>query len=349
MRRSFARTIVASVLAAHAVTLHDPRIDEASGIAQGIGSPGVYYVQNDSGDSARFFAVDVKTGRTRAVFTVPGAVNHDWEDLAVAPDDRGTPSVWLADIGDNDASRSEVDVYRVDEPRVDMSHYGRTETTARPDMWRLRYPSGPVDAESLAVTPSGRAFVITKAATGRSTVYELPARPDPNRVQTMRRIAAIRLPAHGGLVPATLQRLATGAAINADGSLLVVRTYTDAYLWRIHRDDVAAALRHRPRRVALPLQQQGEGVCFAGQSLALDSEGRGTAIVRVPLPGPAPSPSTSSASSAPNPPPSASPSPPAAPQTSNATSSHTALYLLGGVVAVAVVAIAWIGVRRRRE
>jgi hypothetical protein len=348
MRLALERTIVATVLAAHAVTLHDPRIDEASGIAQGIRSPGVYYVQNDSGDSARFFAVDAKTGRTRVVFTVPRAVNHDWEDLAVAPDRGGTPSVWLADIGDNTASRAEVDVYRVDEPGVDMSLYGRTEAMGRPDVWRLRYPSGPVDAESLAVTPRGRAFVITKVASGRSTVYELPARPDANRVQTMRRIATIRLPAHGGLVPATLQRLATGASINADGSLLVVRTYTDAYLWRIQDDDVAAALRHRPRHIALPLQQQGEGVCFAGQSLVLDSEGRGTAIVRVPLPGEPTPPTSSHPTASPSAAPSPSPSRSQAASRSG-TGDRASVYLVVGVVVVVLVVAVGIVGRRRRE
>src|SRR4051812_10093372 len=83
-------------------TISDHRIDEASGIARGHRSPGVYYVQNDSGDSARFFAVDARNGRVRAVFRIPGATNHDWEDIAVAPDTHGVWSVWLGDIGDND-------------------------------------------------------------------------------------------------------------------------------------------------------------------------------------------------------------------------------------------------------
>ena len=86
----------------------DSRIDEASGIGVGIASPGVVYVQNDSGDTTRFFAVDASTGATLAVYSVPGAQNVDWEDLAVARDARGVPSVWLADIGDNDAARHRV-------------------------------------------------------------------------------------------------------------------------------------------------------------------------------------------------------------------------------------------------
>src|SRR5262245_44525722 len=91
----------------------DPRIVEASGIATSIVHPAVMYVHNDSGDSARFFALDGHTGRTVATYTVPGATNIDWEDIAVARDRRGVPSVWLADIGDNDANRTEVRIYRV--------------------------------------------------------------------------------------------------------------------------------------------------------------------------------------------------------------------------------------------
>lgn len=51
-------------------------------------SPGLLYVQNDSGDSARIFAVDARSGRTLAVYSVPGATNVDWEDIAVATDSR---------------------------------------------------------------------------------------------------------------------------------------------------------------------------------------------------------------------------------------------------------------------
>src|SRR5690242_21941395 len=100
---------------------NDYRLNEASGIARGIASPGILYVHNDSGDSARVFALDARTGLARAVIYLPGAVNHDWEDIAVAPDAHGTPSLWIADTGDNNTNRAEVQLYRIDEPKVDMS------------------------------------------------------------------------------------------------------------------------------------------------------------------------------------------------------------------------------------
>ncbi len=253
--------------------LPDTRITEASGIARGIASPDVYYVQNDSGDSARFFAIDVRSGALRAVVDVPGAVNHDWEDLAVAPDAAGTPSVWIADIGDNDANRDEVQLYRVDEPHIAAGATGKTLSTAAPDVWRLRYPSGPANAESLAVTPAGRAYVFTKNAMGAATAYEVPPRPDPDHVQVMRAIGTLQIPP-----------LATGAAISRDGSLLAVRTYFAVFLWRLHHFDVAAAIRGKPIQETLPVQRQGEGVGFDGARLVVDSEGVHTPVWSVPLP-----------------------------------------------------------------
>ena len=70
-------TLLAATLLFH---IADPRVDEASGIATSVVDSGVVYVQNDSGDSARFFALDIHTGRTVATYTVPNATNIDWEE-----------------------------------------------------------------------------------------------------------------------------------------------------------------------------------------------------------------------------------------------------------------------------
>lgn len=259
--------------AAQLFDLPDPRITEASGIARGIASPDVYYVHNDSGDTARFFAIDARSGALRAVVKVRGAANHDWEDLAVAPDAAGTPSVWVADTGDNAARRSEVDLYRVDEPHLAPGPRGVSVTTRAADVWRLRYPSGPADAESLAVTPAGRAYVFTKNPAGAAVAYAVPARPGAGRVQSLRRVGTLPIPP-----------LATGAAVSNDGALLAVRTYFGAYVWRLRNADVAAAIATTPMSVPLPVQRQGEGICFADGRLIVDSEGVGTPVWSVPLP-----------------------------------------------------------------
>ncbi len=288
--------------------LHDARIDEASGLARGIASPGVFWVQNDSGDTNRIFAVDTRSCRTAATVTVSGARNVDWEDLAVARDRDGTPSVWIGDLGDNDARRAQVQVYRIPEPRVPAGAQGLALTAGPAAVWRLRYPDGPVDAESLAVAPGGAAYAVTKSVVGSSVVYRLPARPDPDRVQAWQRVAALRFAPVGtsrfGL-PGAL--LATGAAFSADGRRLAVRTYSGAFVWTVGGAGVAAALRAAPATVALPAQPQGEGIAVDGQQLLLDSEGAGTAILSVPAPVARPAArATAASSSAPG---SGSPSP----------------------------------------
>lgn len=282
-------SLLTAVLLFH---LADARIDEASGIARGITNPAVVYVQNDSGDSARFFAVDGRTGATRAVYAVPGATNVDWEDIAVARDARGVSSVWLGDIGDNGARRAEIRVYRVDEP----PRAGPTE------VWRLRYPDGPHDAESLAVAPGGAAYIVTKSAFGSSAVYALPGRPDPDRLQLLRRVGELTFSFTGtpGGPNSVGQLTATGAGFSHDGSVLAIRTYTDAYVWRVPHGDVAAALRARPVRVALPAQPQGEGIAVDGDRLLLDSEGAHSAVYAVPLPA-LPAASTAASASASSP------------------------------------------------
>ncbi|WP_375503893.1 hypothetical protein [uncultured Jatrophihabitans sp.] len=325
----------------------DPRIDEASGIAVGLRSPGVDYVQNDSGDTARFFAIDAATGRTAATVTVPGATNVDWEDIAVAPDAAGRSSVWLADIGDNDAVRSEVRIYRVDEPRIAPNARDRRVRSTRPDVWRLRYPDGAVNAESFAVTPTGTGYLITKSLLGSSVVYRLPPRPDAAHVQTLVRVGAITFGARqsdtrfGAIGTLT----ATGAALSRDGSVLAVRTYADAFLWPVRGNDVAAALRRAPTWVALPVEPQGEGIVIDGSRLLVDSEGVGTAVYAVPLPRlPAPStPSTPSTSVVPSTPvtsPQRSSAPRAARHDSASSTSWLLVGTLGGAVLVAA-AVTW--------
>jgi hypothetical protein len=266
----------------------DPRLTEASGLAAGQVSPGVFYVENDSGDVNRFFALDRRSGATAAVVTVSGARNVDWEDIAVGPDAGGTPSVWLADIGDNEAVRDEVDVYRVVEPRVRAAERDRPIRTPVRAVWRLRYPDGPVDAESLAVAPDGSAYIVTKWL-GSSVVYRLPPHPDAGRVQLLRRVAAITFSPTGTGNPfgPAGQLLATSAAFARDGSTFAVRTYADAYVWRVGSGSLAAALRRAPIRIALPRQPQGEGLAIVGRQLVIDSEGRHSAAYAVPVPVPA--------------------------------------------------------------
>jgi len=114
----------------------------------------------------------------------------------------------------------------------------------------------------------------------------VPSRSDPARVQALRRIGEIDFHPTGtpGGPNVVGQVTATGAALSRDGSLLAVRTYTDAYVWPVCNGDVARAVKARPARVALPRQPQGEGITVDGARLLVDSEQAGSAVYAVALP-----------------------------------------------------------------
>ena len=247
-------------------TVRDPRIAESSGLAA---SASALWTVNDGGSRLRVFQLSRSCAVTR---TVDADLDpYDVEDLARAAD--GT--LWLADTGDNSLDRSTVALERI-----------------RPDgsatLFRLTYPDGPHDAEALLLTPSGTVYIATKEPL-TSTVYT-PAGPlSETRPTPLRKVASVPLPptgTAGGPVGATGQVLVTGGAVSADGRLVVLRTYTDAYVFPAPDGDVEAALRSPDRtRIALPATAQGEAVAVSadGRSLLTSTEGVPGAVHEVPL------------------------------------------------------------------
>ncbi|MCW2679440.1 MAG: hypothetical protein JWM62_841 [Frankiales bacterium] len=276
----FAEAVVAFVL-------QDPRISESSGLASAT-SPGIVYTHNDSGDEARFFAVDTSTGRTRTVYALPDVQARDWEDMARGPDEDGVSSLWLGDIGDNNARRDlGLLVHRVREPEPTSRE---RVTTEPPTSFRLRYPDGPGDAEALLVHPrTGRLYVVTKPLSGGALVYAAPTTLDPDGPNVLERVGSVRLeptgtpggPGIGGLA----QLLVTAGDIAPNGSHVALRTYTDLYEWEVEGDDVAGAFAGKPTVTALPESRQGEGLAYTadGSAVLLSTEGAGTPVHRVPV------------------------------------------------------------------
>ena len=115
-------------------------LPEASGIAVSARTPGVLWLHNDSGDPLlRALATD---GASRGSVWIAGAAVEDWEDVTVAPCPHGS-CVYIGDIGDNNARRSSLTIYRVPEPDPTTARSPRAESM------RLTYPDGPKDAEAL--------------------------------------------------------------------------------------------------------------------------------------------------------------------------------------------------------
>ncbi|TQN41951.1 hypothetical protein FHU33_1340 [Blastococcus colisei] len=245
----------------------DPRLAEISGlVAVGDG----YLAMNDGGEQ---LAVHMLDAACQVIDSHTAAVDpYDPEDMAVAADG----SVWLADTGDNNTTRTTVALLAL-----------------RPDgttgVFRLTYPDGPHDAEALLLAPDGTPYVVTKEVLGASGVYSTPASAlvDGGTV-ALAKVAGVNMTltgTAGGPVGRAGQLLVTGGAVSADGRRLALRTYTDAYVWPLTGSDVVGALSAEPAIIPLPDSPQGEAITFAadGQSLLVASEGLPSDLTRVPL------------------------------------------------------------------
>lgn len=262
--------------------LEDKRILESSGVAPST-TPGVVFTHNDSGDGPYFFAVSTATGRTLARYDVTDAVAFDWEDMARGPGSGGGTSLWFGDIGDNFLLRSELVVYEVAEPAVDVTREGLELAVPLVKAWHVAYPDGPHDAESLLAVSGDRLAIVTKEKTGISFVYEAALDPAAELI-TMRHTATIPLVAFSNKVNVNVTGglQATGAAMSPNGDRVVVRTYIDAFEWPVVDGDLATAFASTPERTRLVTTSQGEGITYAadGASLLTTTEGSRSPVHR---------------------------------------------------------------------
>lgn len=262
--------------AGHEVTtFSDTEIVESSGL---VIEGDLAVTMNDSGDEARVFTVDLRTGDTVGTTEFEGDA-EDLESLAPA----GAGHVWVGDTGDNNKDRADIEVTRVPVGRGDRSVEGET--------FHLAYPDGAHDAETLVAHPvTGRLFVVTKSPM-RGAVYAAPAKLRADGVNVLTPVAEAP-----GLV--------TDGAFLPDGRHVLVRDYVKATVlefpgWRPVAEFV------------LPRQQQGEALAVrADGTVFVSSEGADQPVLSLDLPASA----TAALRSTPDPGASQQPSP-SAPET----------------------------------
>ena len=244
----------------------DARLTEVSGVAVVRGAAGLWWMHNDSGDSARAFAVD-GAGKIALTVNLVGAGAFDWEDMSAHDG-----WVYLGDIGDNFSIRTDVQVYRFAQPKIRRGALGQT-LDLKEGAWEkttLRYPDGAHNCESLAVTPDGRVLLVTKEKGGVSGFYRWNFPWKGGASGVLSKVAAYKFDG-----TSHKSRLATGADFSEDGRKLVVTTYTDLYEFRLARPFDFDSLDLQPLKQALPPQKQCEAVCYSLDGRTIYSTGEG--------------------------------------------------------------------------
>lgn len=234
----------------------DERIDESSGLVAG---EELMFTANDSGDDPVVYAVSPRTGETVGELTYSSEEVTDVE--ALAP---GAAALWVGDIGDNGRRRLFVEVFRVEVPG-DVGAGASAPRDAFTAPFRLAYPDGPHDAETLLVHPrTGRLYVVTKGLFG-GTVYAAPRTLDPSAVNPLVEVGEV-----SGLL--------TDGAFFPDGRHVILRGYGDATVYTFPGLEEVAGF-------PLPDQEQGEAVAVDQYwHVFISTEGSNTEVLEVLLP-----------------------------------------------------------------
>lgn len=253
----------------------DSALKEVSGLAASRAHPGVFYVHNDSGDTARFFAIDA-TAKVLGEYVLPGATNIDWEDLAVGPCGPGAGAgetcLYLADIGDNDEARSDTAIYRIREPALPATPARPAAIQVTWERLPFQYPDGArYNAETLLVHPvSGAIYVLNKRGPGQpSAAFRLPAAASPGITSTLVKVADLTFPAAGDLP-------LTGGDIHPCGHAFLLRSYNRLVEYRLEAGAPFETLFNAARQqVPSAREKQGEAVGYAPDGLGYVTLGEG--------------------------------------------------------------------------
>lgn len=275
---TYSCTASADTLAAIA-KIQPKSINESSGIIKSRQFENTYWTHNDSGDTARIFAItpDGQAIQTQYAtenklpyegIPIGDAVNIDWEDIAT--DDQG--NLLIGAFGNNANTRRDLAIYIVPEPNPTEQWSARArrridfhfpEQTKFPDTTHLNF-----DCESLFYA-HGKIYVITKNRSDTlAQLYRLDAtEPFVNNPATL----ISSYPVGGNT---------TAADISPDGRKLALLTYTGCWIFIAPEgsdDYFAGQAFHKPF-----IAKQCEAICWENETtLLITNEQRD--IYRLPL------------------------------------------------------------------
>ncbi len=286
-------------------TISDDRVDESSGLAKSSKYEGIWWTVNDSGDTARVFGVDA-TGEVKAELRLSAKV-RDVEAIAV--DREGT--IYIADIGDNTASRDQIEVFTIPEPDELAD-----ESDVKYHRYDFEYPDGAHDAETLLVEPeSNQLYFVTKVKKKAGAIYAAPETASREGTNKLTKLA-----------PAPAASLGiTDGTFMPDGKTIVLRTYLDVAT--LSWGDTPAVVARANTPVA-----QGESVAVgpAGNDLLVGSEGSNSAVYQMAAP-------AKKAVAKPPAAPSAKPKPTANEKSSEPKTNHSLRWILIGAAVMAII------------
>ncbi|RRS00310.1 hypothetical protein [Glycomyces terrestris] len=223
--------------------LHDPRNQYPAGIVAADGGDGWYIVSAADGQdqtlSIERVGEDCNPRGDDEVF-----IDHQPRDpQALALDHEGGSYLWVGDTGDA-TNRDWLTLNQ-----IDLDDFSNNA------VWRYVFPAEAHEVEAFLLLP-GKKPLFVSADEGEAVLFSPPG--DNQEEDTpLEQVGTVALP-EGGSV--------SGAALNADGSKVALRTENAVYEWTVEGGDVVAALGGAP--VTTPVADAG-----TAEGLAYDADG----------------------------------------------------------------------------
>jgi hypothetical protein len=193
-----------------------------------------------------------EAGALLGTYSITGASAVDWEDMAIATDPGdGQNYLFIGDIGDNNAVRNSIQVYKVLEPEVDLNATGVVSNLAVSAAYTLQYVDGPRDAETLLIDPLN------------ADLYIVSKRDIPCRIYHAAHplsATASNLLQFDGLAT---QSNFVGGDISPSGLEILIKAYFFVYYWcRSESEPLSTVLTNTPLLAPYRLEPQGEAIAW---------------------------------------------------------------------------------------
>ncbi|MDH5250712.1 MAG: hypothetical protein OEW40_17095, partial [Cyclobacteriaceae bacterium] len=226
------------------------KLDELSGLAASINNPGLLWTQNDSGNGADIFLIDQKLN-LKQTYSLKGIDNRDWEDIAVGPGPDSTRNyIYIAEIGDNDASFRLKYIYRFEEP-VWQKEEKKIKITVF-DTITFQLPDGIKDLETLMIDPNSKDLIVISKRERPVYVYQIKYPYSIRDTITATKVGPLQL------------TQITAGDVSADGSEVLLKNYKHIYYWHNTAEiPVVDLLKTTPREIPYEQEPQGESIAWA--------------------------------------------------------------------------------------
>lgn len=238
-------------------------INEASGLANSHTNTRYLWTHEDGGTDNVIFLLNKTKGQVVTTYRLQGAQNIDWEDMAIGGGPQpGVTYIYLADIGDNNAVRSDLAIYRVPEPTYLPSDSGKEIGLSNVEKLNIAYPDSARDAETLLLDPLTNDLLIVTKREDRVRLYQSEFPQSTGTVDTLKYIGSFPFT---GIV---------AGDVSKDGSRILLKSYPAIFYWKKEKDEPLIHLLSKiPERAPYnPVEFQGEAICWDGNSYFTLSE-----------------------------------------------------------------------------